>query len=234
MVDDYWEAKTDTMSPSHLGVSSEEIEAENSKLVNTIVLSAERILDEASSKQSGSNVLEVGVGRGDLTVHLLSKANEKLYNYFGIDSYPKMLEVTRNRLQEIGVSNEFIRNIVFGEAANLTRHRKVPFESDSFRLVIWGKLGEHLVKDSDAENSEWKQALDEVKKVLAPGGYFLLYEPLQDFNEQYQKQPRKHEKTLIRARGEYEDTLVPMTLIESRQWQFFDETYTIALWQKPD
>lgn len=232
---EYWDRKAEmsvlAMFPSDWHGSVDEFVAENDRLMALVMQLLIRLLDAKPNEVARDgcrHILEVGVGRGDLTILLLPETLKRGDRYSGIDVSERMREITFSRLAAIGIDGKDNANITDGLATRLTRKRDNPFEPNSIWLVIWGKLGEHLTR-----RSEWITALEEVKRVLEPGGYFLLYEPLQDLNEQYKAKPRKHRWTYIRSQKDYEDALLPMELLETATCNFGKEVYMIALWQKP-
>lgn len=184
-----------------------------------LVLVQRWLLGQSLANES-RHIVDVGVGTGEFAIRMVPLIVRRQYKYTGIDLAEDMISHTKERLRQAGYESPNIA-LVEGLATNLD------LKNESVWLVAWGKFGEHLTN-----NLVWGKGLDEVKRVLEPGGYFLLYEPLQDFNKRYREQPRKSEGTLIRTQEEYDNALSPMKRVETWLCQFCEEEYSIALWQK--
>jgi len=96
----------------------------------------------------GKRVLEIGVGTGSDFVQWVRAGAEA----HGIDLTPRGVELTRLRLEREGL----FADVAVGDAENLA------FPDDHFDLVYsWGVL--HHTPDTS-------RAIEEVRRVLAPGG----------------------------------------------------------------
>lgn len=174
--------------------------------------------DEAVT--TARHILEVGVGTGEFAVRMAPLIMKHGYGYTGLDFAEAMIEHTTKRLSNAGFEGSNI-NVVQGLATSLPR------EDKSTWLVAWGKFGCHLTNEV-----VWQRALKEVRRVIEPGGYFLLYEPMQDVNKKFKRKPRKSKGTYIRNLAEYDSVLAPMRRVDTARCQFCNEGYSLALWQK--
>jgi SAM-dependent methyltransferase len=116
-----------------------------------VVAERERILVERAFLPLGKRVLDVGCGEGATLHHLGAPAGA-----VGIDLFEAKVEFARSQLPAC----EFVRASVY----------ELPFESGSFDHVIVRDLIHHL--DQPA------RAMDEVRRVLAPGGRVDVLEPI--------------------------------------------------------
>ena len=96
-------------------------------------------------------LLEAGIGTGRITRPLM----ERGARVTGIDISPRMLARLR---EQIGAQHR-LPDLLLGDATRL------PLRDASFRAVLMVHVL-HMVAD-------WKQALKEMRRVLAPGGVFL-------------------------------------------------------------
>lgn len=102
---------------------------------------------------TGRDVLEIGCGSG-LGAALLHR--QPLRSYLGVDVMEEQLAIARARYPQF----QFAR----GDATNLT---DVPDASRDL-VIIFGVL--HHIPD-------WRRAVDEIVRVLRPGGRFFVEEP---------------------------------------------------------
>lgn len=125
---------------------------------------AERIgaaIVEAASAQPETRFLEVGIGTGRIALPIARRG----YDYTGVDISEKMLGQLRSKAQQfqqeaVSMSVPPLRLQLV--TADMTA---LPFPDASFDVVVAVHVF-HLV-------SAWKQAVDEVLRVLKPGGVFL-------------------------------------------------------------
>jgi SAM-dependent methyltransferase len=107
----------------------------------------------AARVAGGRRVLDAGCGAGFGAAVLATQAREVL----AIDIAPEAIEYARAHYQA--------ENLRFEQASCL----KIPASEASFDLVAAFEIIEHL--------SEWRTFLGEVRRVLAPGGQFLVSTP---------------------------------------------------------
>jgi 2-polyprenyl-3-methyl-5-hydroxy-6-metoxy-1,4-benzoquinol methylase len=100
----------------------------------------------------GKNILDIGCYDGTL----LSLVGNRDNNFFGLDASDWAVEKSQGK--KIDVQQYFFDDV-----------SRLPHERDFFDLVIAGEIIEHLY-DTDF-------FLKEVRRVLKPGGYFLLSTP---------------------------------------------------------
>lgn len=190
----------------------------------------ERWLSFATSKQAdhlptSRIILDIGVGTGEFAVRMTPLTLKKGYSYVGVDFAEESIATTKLRLEMLGLQGDLIK-LEQGVSDEL------PASNDSVWLAVWGKFGQHLTY-----GDLWEQSTSEVKRVISPGGYFLVYETMQEHNEEYTKKMQEEDPnnkgTLFRSREEYDAVLFPMERIETIECNFCDEVFTIALWQKP-
>ena len=102
--------------------------------------------------QSGWRYLDVGCGNGLATLHV---AETLRLRAVGLDVDPAQIEIARRAAgRSAGVS------FVTASATQL------PFESAQFHIVFTNKAMHHI--------PDWWLALDEIKRVVAPGGYVVF------------------------------------------------------------
>jgi ubiquinone/menaquinone biosynthesis C-methylase UbiE len=111
---------------------------------------AEAILTELRAARA-DRLLEVGIGTGRISRPLM----ERGVRVAGIDIAPKMIA----RLREQLGPRHLPPDLLFGDATRL------PLRDASFRAVLVVHVL-HLVSD-------WKRTIEELRRVLAPGGVFL-------------------------------------------------------------
>jgi ubiquinone/menaquinone biosynthesis C-methylase UbiE len=110
---------------------------------------------------AGADVVEFGAGTGRLTALLAPRARSIL----ACDASDHMLERARANLERLGLDNWRL------EAAD---HRSVPAPAGGADLAVAGWTI-HAVAD---EPSELRAALDEMGRVLRPGGTVVILETL--------------------------------------------------------
>ncbi|HEX6290832.1 MAG TPA: class I SAM-dependent methyltransferase [Herpetosiphonaceae bacterium] len=107
-------------------------------------------LREQTALQPGSRVLEIGVGTGRIALPLI---HSNQYRYTGIDLSRTMMEALRAKLGDVPIA------LIQGDIAAL------PLDAGTFDAIVAVHVF-HLV-------SAWSQGMDEVRRVLRPGGMLL-------------------------------------------------------------
>jgi ubiquinone/menaquinone biosynthesis C-methylase UbiE len=110
---------------------------------------ADRIL-AATNAHHGTHFLEVGVGTGRIAVPLIRRG----FPFTGVDISEGMLERLRQKVGDVPTLT-----VIRGDITSL------PLPDDSQDVVLAVHIF-HLVP-------EWRKALDEALRVLAPGGFFV-------------------------------------------------------------
>lgn len=114
-----------------------------------------KIAEQLFSQIDLSNVkkvLEVGCGIGVLSSYL---AKEYGWNVTGIDLDPEQIE----RAKKDNKENENLRFL----EADVT---KLPFENNEFDMVLSFDVLHHI--------PNWDKALNEIRRVLSPKGFYIL------------------------------------------------------------
>jgi ubiquinone/menaquinone biosynthesis C-methylase UbiE len=124
-----------------------------------------RALDEIIHVE-GLDVLDLGAGTGRLA-GMLSPRVKSMYAF---DLSLHMLEVTRDKLSRLGLKN--------GLTA-VADHRALPVASHSADLMISGWSVSYLaVWNPDSWRDELEKWLTEMKRVLCPNSFIVLFESL--------------------------------------------------------
>jgi len=110
-----------------------------------------------SQIKKGDRVLDLGSGTGDLALRAAQKGAEVK----GIDVNPRMLEIAQARAEEAKLTEQ----IEFVEMGVVELDKE---EAASFEVVMSGLCFSELTED------ELKFTLKEVRKILKPGGLFLV------------------------------------------------------------
>jgi ubiquinone/menaquinone biosynthesis C-methylase UbiE len=115
---------------------------------------------EAASASADARFLEVGVGTGRIALPIARQG----YDYTGVDISALMLDRLRAKVAEYqqSVSQTAAPIHIQPVMADMTA---LPFSNDAFDVVVAVHVF-HLVR-------AWRQALEEVLRVLRPGGVFL-------------------------------------------------------------
>lgn len=101
------------------------------------------------------DILEVGVGQGPVLELIKKRGGNAIKSLTGLDLSDKLLAMARVRLPEV--------QLVKGDA------EAMPFEDKSFDMVVMVDVFQYLL--------DFNKALEEVKRVLRPGGKFLVSVP---------------------------------------------------------
>jgi ubiquinone/menaquinone biosynthesis C-methylase UbiE len=114
----------------------------------------------------GLDVIDLGAGTGRLAVLLAPRVRSMR----AFDASEEMLRVCRERLAASGLTNWQV------EVAD---HRSLPVEDHSADLVVSGWSVAYLyVWNPETWRVELEKWLSEMKRVLRPGGFIILYESL--------------------------------------------------------
>ncbi len=116
-----------------------------------------RMLDEAANLSGDERVLDCGTGAGHTALLLAPRAREVV----GVDITEEMLAEARALAKQRGLAN------VTFEAADACA---LPYESGSFDVVSNRQSAHHY--------ADLGRALDETRRVLRPGGRFLLIDTI--------------------------------------------------------
>jgi ubiquinone/menaquinone biosynthesis C-methylase UbiE len=124
------------------------------------------LMFELSDPQLEDNVLDVACGPGIIACEFANKVNQVT----GIDITPAMIEEARKLQRERKIGN------VVWKIGDVT---KLPFEDDSFSLVITRYSFHHMINQM--------QVLEEMKRVCKPNGKILIIDvtPARDKIEAY-------------------------------------------------
>ena len=118
----------------------------------------DRVYEHLTSHvQSGQRVLDIGCGTGALTV----RAAERGAFVKGIDINPEMLEIARQRAEEAGLGER----VEFAEIGVAELDGE---PSEAYDIVMSGLCF------SELSDGEIDYTLDQVKRILKPGGLLLV------------------------------------------------------------
>jgi ubiquinone/menaquinone biosynthesis C-methylase UbiE len=130
----------------------------------------EKALDEIVNVD-GLDVLDLGAGTGRLAVLLAPRAKSMR----AFDVSEEMLRVCRSRFEATGLSNWQV---------DVADHRQLPVEDHVADLMVSGWSVSYLaVWNAKTWRAELETWLGEMKRVLRPGGFIVLYESLGTGNE---------------------------------------------------
>ena len=119
----------------------------------------------------GLDVIDLGAGTGRLTVMLAPHAR----SIQAFDIAEEMLRVCRQRLEASGLSNWQV---------DVADHRHLPIPTHSADLVVSGwSVAYLLVWNPETWRLELEKWLGEMKRVLRPGSFIVLFESLGTGNE---------------------------------------------------
>ena len=147
----------------------------------------------ASRWAPGNRVLDAGCGTGYGLAMLLAEGPESVT---GVD-------ISEEALAEAGTR--------LGDEAELVRAdaRDLPFDDDSFDMVVCFEVIEHMERQPEA--------LDELKRVMRPGGVLLMSSPNPDVyppgNPHHVREYRPEE-----LRAELEERFETVTLYRQHPW----------------
>ena len=129
-----------------------------------------RALDEIVNVD-GLDVIDLGAGTGRLAVMLA----QRVKSMRAFDMAEEMLRVCRERLAVSGLSNWQV------EVAD---HRSIPVADHSADLIVSGWSVAYLyVWNPETWRAELEKWLGEMKRVLRPGSFIVLFESLGTGNE---------------------------------------------------
>jgi ubiquinone/menaquinone biosynthesis C-methylase UbiE len=97
-----------------------------------------------------ARVLDAGCGTGQLSMPLVVRG----YRVMGVDVSEQMLQRARAKVPPAGDATFLAEDV-----------RALPFDTASFDAVVVSKLFQHV--------GGWTDAVDELRRVTAPGGLFL-------------------------------------------------------------
>lgn len=117
------------------------------------------IFEELLVEIPGGKVLDIGCGSGQF-IAILMQSLGSFNSITGVDVDDVVLEEARNKFR----SDTF--NFIKASSQSL------PFDDAAFDFVSISKALHHVEDD--------RQTLDEMKRVLRPGGYFLINEMIRD------------------------------------------------------
>lgn len=119
----------------------------------------------------GLDALDLGAGTGRLTLILAAR----LKSIRAFDLSAEMLRVCRERLLASGLSNWQV---------DVADHRQLPVPDHSADLVVSGWSVAYLVVwHPETWREELAKWMNEMKRVLKPGGHIILFESLGTGNE---------------------------------------------------
>ncbi len=177
--------------------------------------------------------LEPGIGTGRVTWSLIRRG----YAYTGLDVSEAMMDQLRRKAR--GVPNRL--TLVGGDAAAM------PFPDRSFDVVLTTHLL-HLLP-------EWRKVMDEIARVLRPGGVFLycrevsrrdapLYEAWRSILEAHDALPLPPGGSESDVLGYLTERGASLETVTGATWtvrqtagellEYFERRYFSSLWQVPD
>jgi len=125
----------------------------------------EKALDEIV-KVDGLDVLDLGAGTGRLAVMLAPRTKSMR----AFDASDEMLRVCREKFEAKGLTNWQV---------DVADHRQLPVEDHSADLVVSGWSVAYLyVWHPETWRAELEKWLGEMKRILRPGSFIVLFESL--------------------------------------------------------
>jgi ubiquinone/menaquinone biosynthesis C-methylase UbiE len=129
-----------------------------------------KVLDEIV-RVEGLDVLDLGAGTGRLAVMLAPRTRSMM----AFDMSEEMLRVCRQRFEATGLSNWDVQ---------VADHRTIPLPDHSADLVVSGWSVAYLyVWHPETWKEELEKWMQEMKRVLRPGSFIVLFESLGTGNE---------------------------------------------------
>ena len=129
-----------------------------------------KVLDEIV-RVEGLDVLDLGAGTGRLAVMLAPRTR----SIKAFDLSEEMLRVCRQRFEATGLSNWDVQ---------VADHRTIPLPDHSADLVVSGWSVAYLyVWHPETWKEELEKWMQEMKRVLRPGSFIVLFESLGTGNE---------------------------------------------------
>jgi ubiquinone/menaquinone biosynthesis C-methylase UbiE len=114
----------------------------------------------------GIDIVDMGAGTGRLTTVLAPGAK----SIIALDAAEAMLRITADRLRKLGLENWTTR---------VADHRKLPLADRSADLVVSGWSICYLASENVPEwERNLEQTIEEIKRVLRPGGTVIIFETL--------------------------------------------------------
>lgn len=115
---------------------------------------------------AGLDVVDLGAGSGRLTVPLAAVAGSVL----AVDLSPAMLEVAASKLAASGAGNW---------RTAVGTHLRIPAGDASADLVVSGwSIAYSAASDTDPDGTALAAILDEIRRVLRPGGTVVIFETM--------------------------------------------------------
>jgi demethylmenaquinone methyltransferase/2-methoxy-6-polyprenyl-1,4-benzoquinol methylase len=134
------------------------------------------------AETQAQKILDIATGTGDFAI-MLAKIKPK--QIVGLDISSGMLEIGKKKVKEKGLDN--LIKMVLGDSENL------PFENDSFDAVTVG-FGVRNFENLD-------KGLQEINRVLRPGGIFVVLETSQPDKFPFKQLYKFHSKYIIPLLG---------------------------------
>ncbi len=104
----------------------------------------------------GMRVLDLGCGTGTLAI--LTKRSHVMAQVFGLDADPQVLDIARSKAEQAGASITLDQGLAY----------QLPYPDGWFDRLLSSLVFHHLTTEQK------RLALDEVVRVLQPGGKFTL------------------------------------------------------------
>jgi ubiquinone/menaquinone biosynthesis C-methylase UbiE len=156
----------------------------------------------------GSSMLEIGVGTGRIALPFV----EQGYRYTGADLSRQMMQTLRNKARGLSI------NLVQADVAQL------PLGNHAFDAVVAVHIF-HLV-------SQWAEAMDEVQRVIRPGGV-LLHGHNRRVDDSPQHQLREHMTKRATELQPQQDQRLSWSEVNQKLRQHFGtpQEYTSPTWR---